>query len=321
MTGSDLQVLRSIVTGNVMANASTCLQKSCWIIRRIVEFSSFDPIPMNEPSSPDQSRRVTLSVIIPCFNEINTLAACVANVIASCEAKADLEIIIVDDASTDDSLAEAKRLAGADPRVRVVGQATNRGKGAALRRGFQLATGNFVVVQDADLEYDPRDIPELLGPLISGRADVVIGSRFLSGGAHRVLYFWHSVANRFLTLLSNAFSDLNLTDIESCYKVFRREVIQGLHLEEDRFGFEPEVVAKVALQGHRIYEMGISYHGRTYEEGKKIKATDGLRAIFCILRYNLPSQRPPVRLMYGMLAAGFLGGTFALLVLFIVAIL
>jgi dolichol-phosphate mannosyltransferase len=251
-----------------------------------------------------------LSIVIPCYNEERTLALCVTKLFQACGCKMLIEIIIVDDASTDGSLSEAKHLAQQDQRVRVVTHAKNQGKGAALRHGFAEATGKYVVVQDADLEYDPHDIPALIEPLIHDQADVVIGSRFLSGGAHRVLYFWHSIANRILTLLSNAFTDLNLSDIESCYKVFRREVIQSIDLKEDRFGFEPEVIAKVALQGLRIYEMGISYHGRTYQDGKKIRASDGLRALYCILRYNAPSRRFPVRAMYfALVAMILLGGT------------
>ncbi len=253
-----------------------------------------------------QPGKPALTVVIPCYNEERTLAQCVEKVMRSCRASMEIEVIIVDDGSSDGSHDAARKLAGNDPCVRVFRHESNRGKGAALRTGIHQATGDFVAVQDADLEYDPRDLPALLEPLIQGRADVVIGSRFVSGGAHRVLYFWHSVANRMLTLLSNAFTDLNLTDIESCYKVFRREVIQSIDIREDRFGFEPEIVAKVALRGLRIYELGISYHGRTYEEGKKITAADGLRALYCILRYNLPSNRPPVRAMYLALSAGIL---------------
>jgi glycosyltransferase involved in cell wall biosynthesis len=172
----------------------------------------------------------------------------------------------------------------------------NRGKGAALRTGFQHATGNFVAVQDADLEYDPQDLKRLLGPLRDGVADAVFGSRFLSHGAHRVLYFWHYLGNALLTFLSNMLTDLNLTDMETCYKVFRRDVIQSITIEEDRFGVEPELVAKVAQQRLRIYEMGISYYGRTYEEGKKIGIKDGFRALYCIFHYN--AHRAPLPIQF-----------------------
>jgi len=198
-------------------------------------------------------------------------------------------VVIVDDASTDgtrDILATVD-----DPRVRVFHQGHNQGKGAALRRGFAEATADFVIVQDADLEYDPAEYPRVLGPLLAGRADVVYGSRFAGGEAHRVLFFWHSLGNRVLTLASNAFTDLNLTDMETCYKAFRREVIQSIEIEEDRFGVEPEVTAKVAAAGWRVYEVGISYNGRTYDEGKKIGWRDGVRAIICIVRYSRLGQR------------------------------
>jgi glycosyltransferase involved in cell wall biosynthesis len=179
----------------------------------------------------------------------------------------------------------------ADQRVRILSQPHNAGKGAALRRGFQEATADFVVVQDADLEYDPSEYPDLLEPLLDGRADVVYGSRFLAHRPHRVLYYWHSVGNRFLTTASNMFTNLNLTDMETCYKMFRREVIQSIEIEEDRFGFEPEITAKVAQARWRIYEVGISYSGRTYAEGKKIGWRDGFQAVRCILRYSSSGQR------------------------------
>ena len=224
-----------------------------------------------------------LSVVMPCYNELATVEACVAAVLASPHTR---ELVIVDDGSTDGTTEVLERLGAADDRVRVFLQPFNQGKGAALRRGFAEATSDYVVVQDADLEYDPGDYEALLAPLLDGRADVVFGSRFLGSGAHRVLYFWHTVGNRFLTLMSNAATDLNLTDMETCYKVFRREVIQGLQLEEDRFGIEPEITAKVAAGGWRIYEVGISYAGRTYAEGKKISWRDGFRAVVCIVRYS-----------------------------------
>ena len=223
---------------------------------------------------------------MPVFNEEATVRDCLAAVLARPEVA---EVVIVDDASTDgtrDILATVD-----DPRVRVFHQGHNQGKGAALRRGFAEATADFVIVQDADLEYDPAEYPRVLGPLLAGRADVVYGSRFAGGEAHRVLFFWHSLGNRVLTLASNAFTDLNLTDMETCYKVFRREVIQSIEIEEDRFGVEPEVTAKVAAAGWRVYEVGISYNGRTYDEGKKIGWRDGVRAIVCIVRYSRLGQR------------------------------
>jgi glycosyltransferase involved in cell wall biosynthesis len=222
-----------------------------------------------------------LSVVVPCFNEESTIATLVAQVLASPWVA---QVVVVDDGSSDRS---REILAGlTDPRVTVVLHERNRGKGAALRTGFSRATADFVVVQDADLEYDPSEYGVLLEPLLDDRADVVFGSRFLSGRPHRVLYFWHSMGNRFLTLLSNMFTDLNLTDMETCYKCFRRSVIQSIEIEEDRFGFEPEITAKLARGKFRIYEVGISYSGRTYAEGKKIGWRDGVRAIYCIVRYS-----------------------------------
>ena len=223
-----------------------------------------------------------LSVVMPCYNEEATLKVVAEQVL---ESPYTAELIIVDDGSTDATLEIASSLE--DDRVRVLSQGTNQGKGAALRRGFAEARSPLVIVQDADLEYDPQDYDEVLGPLLDGRADVVFGSRFLAGRPHRVLYFWHSVGNRLLTTASNMFTNLNLTDMETCYKVFRREIIQSIEIEENRFGFEPEVTAKVAKLGVRVYEVGISYYGRTYAEGKKIGYKDGFRAIYCILKYNL----------------------------------
>jgi glycosyltransferase involved in cell wall biosynthesis len=224
----------------------------------------------------------SLSVVMPCFNEEATLDEIVERVLDSPWTG---ELIIVDDGSTDGT---REILAGFDDRrVRVLLQPFNQGKGAALRRGFSEATMPYTIVQDADLEYDPAEYGVLLEPLVDGRADVVYGSRFQGAGAHRVLYFWHSLGNKLLTLLSNAFTDLNLTDMETCYKAFRTEVIQSIDIEEDRFGFEPEITAKVSRRRLRIYEVGISYSGRTYDEGKKIGWKDGLRALYCIVKYGV----------------------------------
>jgi glycosyltransferase involved in cell wall biosynthesis len=224
-----------------------------------------------------------LSVVIPVFNEERTIEQIVERVRA---VPLDKELIVVDDCSTDQTRQILARLAGADD-VTVLRHDRNRGKGAALRTGFAAARGEVVLIQDADLEYDPQDYPKLLEPILDGRADVVYGSRFSGGEPHRVLYFWHSVGNRFLTLLSNVLTNLNLSDLEVCYKVFRREILQAIEIEEARFGFEPEITAKIAKARCRIYEVGITYSGRTYQEGKKIGWRDGLRAIWCILKYNL----------------------------------
>ena len=228
--------------------------------------------------------RKKLSVVIPCYNERTTLEPLLQRVRGS--DVGDLEIIVVDDCSTDGTR-ELLRERLEKQVERVIYHERNQGKGAALRTGFAAATGEIVLVQDADLEYDPQEYPRLLRPILDGRADVVFGSRFSGGEAHRVLYFWHSLGNRFLTLFSNAMTNLNLTDMEVCYKVFRREVLQQIRIEEDRFGFEPEITAKVAKQGCRVFEVGISYSGRTYHEGKKIGWRDGVRAVWCILKYNL----------------------------------
>lgn len=222
-----------------------------------------------------------LSVVVPCFNEESTVRSLIDQVLASPVVH---EIIVVDDGSTDGSRDVLSSIE--DPRVRVILHERNHGKGAALRTGFAHATADFVIVQDADLEYDPAEYPLLLEPLLDDRADVVYGSRFQSGRPHRVLYFWHSTGNRFLTLVSNMFTDLNLTDMETCYKCFKRSVIQSVPIEEDRFGFEPEITAKLAGLKLRIFEVGISYSGRTYAEGKKINWRDGLRALYCIVRYS-----------------------------------
>lgn len=227
-----------------------------------------------------------LSVVVPCFNEIETVEALLKRVLESPWVE---QVIVVDDGSTDGTRDVLARIT--DTRVHVFLQTHNQGKGAALRRGFTEATADYVVVQDADLEYDPSEYDRLLEPLIADRADVVFGSRFLGGDAHRVLYFWHSVGNKLLTLASNMTTDLNLTDMETCYKVFRREVIQSITLQEDRFGIEPELTAKVAAGRWRVYEVGISYAGRTYEEGKKIGWKDAVRALYCIVRYAPPVLR------------------------------
>ncbi|HWM18889.1 MAG TPA: glycosyltransferase family 2 protein [Ilumatobacteraceae bacterium] len=238
------------------------------------------------------SPRSCLSVVVPCYNEHATIVSLIKRVLESAWVA---EVLIVDDGSTDGT---RDLLVGVtDERVRVVFHEHNQGKGAALRTGFALATAEFVLVQDADLEYDPSEYDHLIEPLASDIADVVYGSRFLSGRPHRVLYFWHSVGNKCLTLLSNMFTDLNLTDMETCYKGFRRDVIQSIEIEEDRFGFEPEITAKLARRGLRIYEVGISYAGRTYAEGKKIGWRDGVRALVCIVKYSpigerLRAQRP-----------------------------
>jgi glycosyltransferase involved in cell wall biosynthesis len=228
-----------------------------------------------------------LTIVIPCYNELKTIDAIVDAVRQS--QYPDKEIIIVDDCSSDGTREKLKAEIEPSGLVeRVIYHERNQGKGAALRTGFRHATGDIVIVQDADLEYDPNEYRRLVEPIASGRADVVYGSRFAGGEAHRVMYFWHRVGNSFLTLLSNMLTDLDLTDMETCYKAFRREVIQSIEIEEERFGFEPEITAKIAkLHNLRIYEVGISYYGRTYEEGKKIGWKDGCRAIYCIIKYNL----------------------------------
>ncbi|MGP0017795.1 MAG: glycosyltransferase family 2 protein [Candidatus Sulfotelmatobacter sp.] len=231
-----------------------------------------------------------LSVVMPVYNEQATLREVIAKVLAvplSSEIEAEIELICVDDGSTDSSRQILADLAAGHPQLRVLLQPKNLGKGAALRRGIQESTGDYILIQDADLEYDPSDYPTLLHPLLEGKADVVYGSRFLGSAPHRVLYFWHYVANRTLTLISNALTNMNLTDMETCYKVFRREILQSIPIEEDRFGFEPEITVKIAKRRLRVYEVGISYWGRTYEEGKKIGWKDGLRALWCLIKYTL----------------------------------
>ena len=224
-----------------------------------------------------------LSIIIPCYNEKNTICSLINAVKES--PVAQKEIIVVDDGSKDGTREVLETLRSQD--IKIIYPQTNQGKGAALRNGFAAATGDICIVQDADLEYDPQELPIVIQPILDGKADVVFGSRFQSGRPHRVVYFWHRVGNGFLTLLSNILTDLNLSDMETCYKAFRREVIQSIKIQENRFGFEPEVTAKVAKMKLRIYEVGISYYGRTYEEGKKIGWKDGFRAIYCILKFNL----------------------------------
>jgi len=225
-----------------------------------------------------------LSVVIPCYNERDTIAAIIATV--RNVSPSDKEIIIVDDCSTDGTRDFLRGEVG-ELADQIVYHVINQGKGAALRSGIRAARGDIVLIQDADLEYDPADYLNLLQPILENKADVVYGSRFISGRPHRVLYFWHRVGNGLLTVLSNAFTNLNLTDMETCYKVFRREVLQAIEIEENRFGFEPEITAKVAKAHWRVYEVGISYYGRTYEQGKKIGWKDGLWALWCIIKYNL----------------------------------
>ena len=224
-----------------------------------------------------------ISIVIPCFNEANTIEYLVQAVLSA--PLTNREIIIVDDCSTD-STKEILRTKIDGLVDKIIYHESNQGKGAALRTGFSNVTGDVVIIQDADLEYNPQEYPELLKPILDGKADVVYGSRFHGGKEHRVIYFWHYKGNQFLTLLSNMFTNLNLTDMETCYKVFRIDILKKIKIQENRFGFEPEITAKIAQLGCRIYEVGISYSGRTYDEGKKISWKDGLRAIWCILKYN-----------------------------------
>ena len=224
-----------------------------------------------------------VSVIIPCFNEKNTIIKTIEKVEnASVLLK---EIIIVDDFSTDGTREILEKVN--NPIIKIYFHPKNKGKGAALKTGFSKGSGDIFIIQDADLEYDPIEYPKLIKPIIDNKADVVFGSRFKGDGAHRVVYFWHRVGNGFLTFLSNLFTNINLSDMETCYKVFKKEVIQSIRIKENRFGIEPEITAKVAKKNFRIYEVGISYYGRTYSEGKKITWKDGFRAIYCILKYNL----------------------------------
>jgi glycosyltransferase involved in cell wall biosynthesis len=236
-------------------------------------------------SKKSTENKTKVSIVVPCFNELGTIEMIIHKIL-----EADLpiqrEIIIVDDFSTDGTR-DCLRKFVSDSTFKVVFHEVNKGKGAALRTGFDYATGDIILIQDADLEYDPREIPKLIKPILEGKAEIVYGSRFIGGESHRVLYFWHSIGNKFLTMLSNMFTNLNLTDMEVCYKAFRREILQKIKLEEDRFGFEPEFTAKVSRLGYPIYEVGISYYGRTYKEGKKINWKDGFRAIYVILKYGL----------------------------------
>jgi glycosyltransferase involved in cell wall biosynthesis len=237
---------------------------------------------MGNPTSP----LPLLSVVIPCYNEIGTINEIVYAVAHS--PYPNIEIIIVDDCSNDGTREKLKSQIAQLPEVsRVLYHDKNMGKGAALRTGFAAATGDILIVQDADLEYDPIQYPLIIEPILQGKADVVFGSRFMGGQPHRVVYYWHRLGNGVLTMFSNMFTNLNLTDMETCYKAFRREFIQDIIIEENRFGFEPEITAKMAKKRCRIYEVGISYYGRTYEEGKKISWKDGFRALICILKYNL----------------------------------
>ncbi len=255
-----------------------------------------------------------LSIVVPCFNEEKTLRKCIEKVLEIADETLSLELIIVNDCSNDSSLVIARELEDNYPDIiTVLNHKINQGKGAALRTGFQKATGDYVAVQDADLEYNPMEFKKLLVPLINNQADVVFGSRFLSAGHHRVLYFWHYLGNRLLTFLSNMFTDLNLTDMETCYKVFKREIIQSIQIKENRFGFEPEIVAKVARMRLRIYEIGISYFARTYEEGKKIGIKDGVRALYCIFRYNAHFAPLPIQFLIYV----FIGSLCAVINLFI----
>lgn len=261
-----------------------------------------------EECSEIEVKRVRLSVVVPCFNEARTLERSLERLIAIQDESLELEVIIVDDKSTDSSLSIAREFASHHREVTVVCQPENQGKGAALRTGFRIASGEIIAVQDADLEYDPRDLKRMIGLIRKDLADVVFGTRFSLSRAHRVLYYWHYLGNRFLTLLSNMFTDLNLSDMECCYKVFRREIIRAIDIQESRFGIEPELVAKVAQMRCRVYEMGVSYAGRTYGEGKKIGVRDGFRALYCILRYNAFNAPTPIQFLTYLVIGGCAAG-------------
>jgi len=233
-----------------------------------------------------RDKTMKISIIVPCFNEVKTIEAIIKRII-SIDLKLEREIIVVDDFSNDGTREYLKTIDGKDSSTKIVYHSQNTGKGAALKTGFKTASGDIIIVQDADLEYDPNDYHKLLKPILENKADVVYGSRFVGGESHRVLFFWHSLGNKFLTFLSNIFTNLNFTDMEVCYKVFRREILDKIELKENRFGFEPEFTAKISRIKCRIYEVGISYYGRTYAEGKKINWKDGLRAVYVIIKYGI----------------------------------
>ncbi len=254
-------------------------------------YLGFIPMETSPPHPPAESK-TRLSIVIPVFNEAGTIEQVIDRVTAATVPgrSVEMQIIVINDGSTDDTQPVLETIA-AEREIQILSHDRNRGKGASLRSGFEHATGDIVIVQDADLEYDPSEYHKLVEPILDGKADVVFGSRFAGGEAHRVLYFWHSLGNKFLTLLSNMFTNLNLTDMEVCYKAFRKEILDQIRLRENRFGFEPEITAKVARLKCRIHEVGISYAGRTYDEGKKIGWKDGIRAIWCILKYNIWSRQ------------------------------
>lgn len=250
-----------------------------------------------------ENKRI-VTVLVPSYNEEKTLAKCIDKLVKIEDDKIQLEVLIIDDASKDHSLEIAHSLSRQYTSIRVLSHSKNKGKGAALNTGIKYATGEIIAIQDADLEYDPQDLRKLFVPIFEGYADVVYGSRYLSSGEHRVLYFWHSIGNAVLTFLSNMFTDLNLTDMETCYKVFRADILKQIEIKEARFGIEPEITAKIAQLRVRIYEMGIKYHGRTYEEGKKIGIKDGFRALYCIFHYNAPKAPLPIQFLIYL----FIGG-------------